>query len=230
MVLGPATLHPPKGGLWRIGRGADPLVGRAPEPATMETSRSGNRFDLVSGAAAVLYFGTSLEVCFGETLARFRPSAHLIAVIGHEWQKLGFMEVGAVPADWRFRRTAVRVIVPARANFVDVESPRTHQYLRSTLALGLSSLGHDDLDVAVIRGPDRRVTRLVSGWAYQATLSDGDPTRRYAGVRYLSRLSNDWECWAVFDDTDLEVVENRPITLDMPELQAVAELFGLQVF
>lgn len=70
---------------------------------------------------------------------------------------------------------------------------------------------------------------MISEWAYMAS-EDDEP--RYAGIRYVSRLGSQWECWAVFDDDDseLEVVEQRPITRDMPELQEIAELFGLTVF
>jgi hypothetical protein len=50
--------------------------------------------------------------------------------------------------------------------------------------------------------------------------------------RYESRIRAGWECWALFDDEDLgiEVVTKVPITLDMPDLVAVAALFDLQVF
>ncbi len=223
----PRTVLPPKEGVWRIGRGAEPLTVRWGEPETLEGTRTGNRFD--TGKFGVLYFASSLEACFGETLARFRPSSKLIALIAAEWHEMGFMKVGAVPADWRFRRTAVKVVLP-QDRYLDVDSPRTHQYLRSALALGLSSLGYEDLDIATARGKDRRVTRLISEWAYRAAVSEDDPTPLYAGLRYVSRLNNAWECWAVFHDIELEVVDTRPITLDMPELVAVAKLFELQVF
>jgi hypothetical protein len=39
-----------------------------------------------------------------------------------------------------------------------------------------------------------------------------------------------WECWAVFDDVELEVVETTPLNREMPELLAVGELFELTVF
>jgi hypothetical protein len=180
-------------------------------------------------AYGVLYFGSGLEVCFGETLARFRPSLDVLALVGDEWRELGFMAVGSVAADWRQRRTAVHVKLPSALSFVDVESPVTHQFLRRELALGLSAIGLTDLDVSTIRGPDRRVTQMISEWAYMAT--DGDRPR-YAGIRYESRIRSGWECWALFDDEelDIDVVETVPITLDMPELLDVAALFGLQVF
>jgi len=49
----------------------------------------------------VLYLGTDLQACFGETLARLRPSVSLIAVVQEEWSERGFMPVGTIPAAWR---------------------------------------------------------------------------------------------------------------------------------
>jgi hypothetical protein len=48
-------------------------------------------------------------------------------------------------------------------------------------------------------------------------------------VRYVSRLDNDLECWAVFDDVPLEELEKRPITPAMPALSRIAERYGLTV-
>lgn len=61
--------------------------------------------------------------------------------------------------------------------------------------------------------------------------ADGDEPR-YAGIRYESRIRTGWECWALFDDDDLqlEVIETIPITPDIPALTSVANLFGLRIF
>ena len=53
-----------------------------------------------------------------------------------------------------------------------------------------------------MRGPDRRATRLIADWTYLAD-DDGEPP--HAGIRYESRIRSRWECWAVFDDEDLEI-------------------------
>jgi hypothetical protein len=227
MTTAPRSATAP-GRLWRIGRGDAPLLVRRPDPGT--NPRAGNRFDSSTGSWGVLYFGTSLEACFGETLARMRPSIDVIAVVRDEWEQRRFMNVGAVPADWRTRRTAVAVTLGGDQDlpFLDIEHPETHTFLRRELALGLSALGYQDLDVSIMRGPDRRVTRLAADWAYEQIDADGNVV--YAGIRYLSRICSDWECWAVFDDVDLVPVETKPITLDMEDLQRVAKMFELQVF
>lgn len=227
MTRGPATVAPPSKGLWRVARGDNPLALRTDKAGNFVTG--GNRFDPLTLQYGVLYFGSNLEVCFGETLARFRPKLDLMALVQQEWADLGFMAVGAVAADWRQRRSAVHVKLPPDLQFLDVEAPQTHQFLRNELALGLSSIGLEDLDVAVVRGQDRRVTQLISEWAY---LAEEDGAARYAGVRYESRIRSGWECWALFDDEDLEieVLETQPITPEMPALAEVATMFELQIF
>lgn len=223
---GPRVVQAPANGLWRVGRGADPLASRSSEPGTLTATRSGNRFDSTDANFAVLYFATTLEGCFGETLARFRPSLDMVALVKDDWQARSFMDVGSVPRGWRQRRTSVRALVEPDRQFLDVESRHTHQYLREKLALGLSSLGYQDLDVATVRGSDRRVTRLIASWAFRATGPNGFP---YAGIRYLSRLDTAWELWAVFDDVPIEPLETRPILPDTHELRTVAAEFGLTV-
>jgi hypothetical protein len=96
--------------VWRIGRGPDPLEIRdALPPEDLDRPGVGNRFDSPLGDYEVLYFSSSLEGCFGETLARFRPDLEVMELIKDEWQERGFMEVGGVPAEWRYKRLAVNV-------------------------------------------------------------------------------------------------------------------------
>ncbi|MGI8686145.1 MAG: RES family NAD+ phosphorylase [Acidimicrobiales bacterium] len=225
--LNPRAVSPPREGVWRVARGPNPLDARLPDPDTLTTSKAGNRFDAPNREFGVLYFGSTLKACFGETLARKRPDPTLARLVEQEWQGRNFMEIGAVPQDWRDRRSAVRVRLPADIPYLDVEHPDTHQFLRRELALGLSALGHGDLNIGTVRGPDRRVTRLISHWAW----SQGEPTGRpsYAGIRYVSKINNDWECWAVFWDAQFEVLDTKPITLDMPDLQEMANFLGLRI-
>lgn len=138
------------------------------------------------------------------------------------------MEVGAIPADWRQRRSAVRIDVPAECAFLDIESDKTIEFLRHELALGLSSLGMHTLTQETLHGNDRRVTRLVSEWAYRWGEEETEPHMLY-GIRYTSTLDPAWECWAVFGDTPYEVKETLPITPELPDLQTVAKRYGLVI-
>lgn len=224
--VNPRTVSPPADGVWRVARGPNPLDARLPDPHTLTTSKAGNRFDAPDRQYGVLYFATTLSGCFGEVLARKRPDPKLADLVEQEWRGHEFMEVGAVARDWRDRRSAVRVRLPTDMQYLDVEHPNTHQFLRRKLALGLSALDQDDLDVGVIRGPDRRVTRLISHWAWSQSEPTG-PT--YAGIRYLSRIDTRWECWAVFWDVPLKVLDTKPITTDMPDLMDIGDFLGLRI-
>jgi RES domain-containing protein len=225
-----AIAYPPPAGLWRVGRGDAPLLPSRPTAGEF-TATGGNRFDAVNGDFGVLYFASTLDGCFGETLARFRPAPDLRALLKEEWREnAGFMEVGAVAADWRHRRTAVRVAVAdvPPLPFLNLDSVETLQVLRERLAGNLAVLGVSDLDVAAVRGGDRRVTRLIAAWAHQATdVATGEPC--FSGIRYASRLSSEWVCWAVFDRVRLEPLEYLTITPEMESLQRVAKTFDLRV-
>ncbi|MBM3696230.1 MAG: RES domain-containing protein [Actinobacteria bacterium] len=228
-IAGLQLTEAPPQGFWRVARAPDPLsVGPLPTPEDLGDPLLGTRFASARGDYGVLYFGTDLECCFGETLARFRPDPEVLAAVGSDWASAqsGFMQMGAVPADWRQRRLAVRVAVPQNARFVDVEDLKTRQALRSHLAKVLVAYGYPDLDVSTIRGPDRRVTRLVSQEIHDFAVAEMAPI---AGVRYDSRIRTGWEAWAVFDHVPLTELERLPITRDMAPLAKVAKIFGLVV-
>jgi hypothetical protein len=199
-------------------------------PDELNSPLAGNRFDSPSGNYRVVYFATSLRACFGETLARFRPDTSLAALVRADWEQQGFLPPGELPADWRHRRLAVRVTALEDAVFLDVESQSTRTALwgMPNLRAVIATYGAVELDVPTIRGGDRRITRLISHWAWTRLDEDGAPM--YAGIRYLSRLDTQWECWAFFERTATEELERRSITRTMADLQEVADLWDLRVF
>ena len=105
----------------------------SPSPSAVSPT-TGNRFDSALGSYGVCYFGTDLLACYGETLARFRPDLGLAAIASEE----GFMGIGEVPADWRFRRLAAQVRFietpeRPRLQFLDIEgSPDAGSATRRT--------------------------------------------------------------------------------------------------
>jgi len=225
----------PPDGVWRVGRSPDPLALSSPlSPSDLDQPVTGNRFDSPTGAYRALYFATQLEGCYGETLARFRPDTKLVELLKDEWEQRGWMNLGDVPAAWRQRRIAVNVRFVSSGRFahgvrfLDVEALRTRETLKIELADLLAYWGHNDLDVATVRGADRRVTRLIGQWAYDQSDERGRPL--YAGVRYASRLDSDWECWAVFEDVELEETTRHSVLSTDAELLKIADLYGLKVF
>jgi RES domain len=221
---------PPPAGLWRVGRQPDPLrASRAEATDSPSLAGAGNRWDCSN--FGVLYFATTLEACFGETLARFRPSPKLAALVAPEWDGTSRMAPGQLPRDWRDRRVMVRVRPRDGCPFLDVEGLKTRQFLQSELALGLAALGVASLDVPEVRGKDRRVTSLIAEWAwnYAVELPDGSHGFPFSGIRYLSRVDSQWECWAVFEDVELDVIEALPVAHNTGPMLKIATTFSLTV-
>ena len=216
--------------MWRVGRAPEPIgFPEPPKADELDYPHTGNRFDSPTENFAVCYFASQIEACFGETLSRFRPDPALAAAADEE----GFMGIGEVPADWRQQRVAVQVdFAPSAAlqqiRFLDVEALKTRRVLRDELANLLAFYGYSDLDVPTVRGSDRRITRWIGKWAFELRDESGSPV--FAGIRYLSRLNTEWECWAVFHDVTIEERSRQPIERDNPALRSVASDFGLTVF
>lgn len=208
-----------------MGRQSEPIVSTPTRPITGEDHTAGNRFDSFAGDFATVYAGTTLEGCYAEVLARHRPKPSLADLVHEEWDERGWTRVGNLPAAWRQQRVAVRLTVAARQPFLDVEHADTLAHLGRELAPALAYLEVDELDVSVIRGPNRHVTRMISQWAYRQ--ADEHGMASYAGIRYLSRVDSEQELWAIFDDVPVNIVERKPILLQDPELQEVAKRYGL---
>lgn len=221
------TVNAPNEGLWRVARAADLYAPREPPaplyPGTPDSAIS-NRYESAQSDYRVLYFATERRGCYGETLAALRPAPDAKAAADED----GYMPFGQIPADWRNRRLAVRVSTPEDRPFVDAEAASTRGVLRRELAWLLPTLDLEDIDVAAIRGRDRRLTRWISEWVWHLRGQQGAPN--YAGLRFCSRLETSWELWAVFEDTPLTECERRSVLRQDEELQAVAELFELEIF
>lgn len=210
--------------LYRIGRGDGLLTFSkiTPEDATLA---AGNRFDVPGGA--VLYAGSQIRGCFAETLARYRPTARVIEAVADE--DPGFMVAGGVPQDWRLQRVVARLRLDDPLPFLDVEAPETHAYLTREMASDLIALGYDGaLDFSDVANRDRRLSRAIARLAYTAVNEEALPL--YSGIRYASRLKPEWECWAIFDGTAVEVTKQEAIELHNPDMRAVAEMWGLRIF
>jgi hypothetical protein len=229
-VTEPRLLELPTEGIWRLGRAPDPLEWRPPsEPVDTATPGAGNRFDSFHGNYSTLYFGTTPEACYLETLARFRPSPAMRDVVANEWAERGYMDVGSVPADWRDSRILVNAGIEEPRPFVDAAAADTIAAFRADPRVMpyLQNWGVDQLDLSHIVGSDRRVTRLLSQWAWDRELK-GDGVG-YDGIRYVSRLGSDRECWVVFEGVPLVEISRRPVLHTDTVLCAVAQQFGLVV-
>jgi hypothetical protein len=222
--LEPVEVTAPKQ-IYRVARSGQVERFSRIDPSEAALASSGNRFDVLGGG--VLYGASTPSGCYAETLARFRLSAGMRQKVEEMDADGSRMACGGVPADWRARRTRATLSMRDPLPFLDVEHPATHEYLTSQMASELAALGLSVLDVAAVRGPNRHVTRAIASWAYAATNDDDE--LRYSGIRYVSKLG-DWECWAIFDGTPVEVDEIQVITTSDPHLEEVSNLYGLRLF
>ena len=63
---------------------------------------------------------------------------------------------------------------------------------------------------------------------YNRRNAQGQP--EYAGIRYVSRLKHDWECWAIFADRARHrPLRVDPIAADDPYLHEAARILGLAI-
>lgn len=223
-VAVPATRSLGDQHLFRVARADAPLRPSVIDPDAASTN-AGNRFDVVG--AGVLYLASEPTGGFAETLAQFRLPAKIRAVLAkdEEWGSK-FVVCGGLPADWRARRLLVEVATPASLPFVDLEHPDTLEFFTAELADLVASFGIAQLDVSDVRSGNRRLTRAIAKYAFDAEDQDGP---LYSGVRFMSRLG-DYECWALFYGTPVTVVAEHTIAVDNSALSEVAATFGLRVF
>lgn len=182
----------------------------------------GNRFDVPG--AGVLYAATAPAGSFAETLARFRPSTDLLLKM-KDLPDDGLGLPGDVDSSWRSLRRlkSVRLVEPLK--FVDVDHPSTHTFLTEHAASELLGVGVKNLDVAILRSADRRITRAIAAWIYSNV--DEHDRSLYSGIRYASRLG-DYECWAIFDGTEVQLDDEVRLEDGHPDLETVAQTFGLR--
>ncbi|MFA5775409.1 MAG: RES family NAD+ phosphorylase [Ilumatobacteraceae bacterium] len=222
-----STSYLPLGGVWRIVHKTKDLqqLGRV----HYSTIRGGNRFDSISGRFGTLYFGTTIEVCFAEILARLRSTALLNAIAKEEWRLNNWIESGNITADWRHRRIAIRAKIDNELPFVDIDHPVTLAELNShhELMERLSRYGVNELDLGIVTAKDRRLTRCIAEYLYSMNDTHGQPL--WNGIRYMSRHGEGRECWAVFDHAPLRELERMSIERSHPELLKVAALYGLTI-
>lgn len=217
MSDGLALVEPPPE-MFRVERSEPALHYSRINADTAGLDNAGNRFDVPG--AGVLYAASSTQGAFAETTAHFRISASLLEHMASVGATPAELQVPAIDASWR----ATRVIRTLRARdalpFVDIEAAETHTYLTGHARSVLLSLAIPLLDVPTVRGSSRLLTRGLATWIYQAKNDAGEPL--FGGVRYLSKLSNEYECWAIFDGTTVQLLSDQRITINDPDLVAVA--------
>lgn len=207
---------------YRVGRAKGPVHFSEIDALDAELADVGNRYDVVGGG--VMYCSSTRIGAFKEVLADFRPAASSSNLEALPTEHL--MAVGGVPASWRHARSVVEFSLESPLPFLDVENDETLTHLTEELGDELERIGVTRLDSAVVRGPNRLLTRAIAGWAY--TQVDDNDEAIYSGIRYSSRFQSH-ECWAVFAGVELGSVSTTPISQSDRDVTAVARAFGLTI-
>lgn len=249
------TVPPPQSGVYRFALGhfqpfAPPDWNYAHDDGTF-----GNRFDDPSAEEGrpseerfrTIYCATQRVAAFGETAARYRLDLNLLSKLeaidddeAIEDALRGAVDSpldpddryhGMLTAEWRFRRRMGHTRLDPSLLFVDVSHVETMQYLRTALVPLAARFDITDIDLSSLTSQQRRFTQGVARYIYDQLDDAGRP--RFAGIRYMSRLNSQWECWAVFDNRIRHMPgwPNVPanVLADDPDLQDVARLFGLTI-
>jgi hypothetical protein len=219
-----ALAEPPEK-LWRVERKTPPLGFSYISPAEATVDGAGNRFDIPG--AGVLYAATTPAGSFAETMAQFRPKASLIekmAAAANDGEAPP--AAGVLDVSWRSRRMLRSLRTVDALPFIDIESPESHTFITTNAPALLRSLNVENLDVSSVRGPSRLLTRGIAGWLYGQT--DDQGSLLYGGIRYVSRLG-DYECWAIFDGTEVSLIEEQAIEPANAEMAAVAAIYNIEI-
>jgi len=186
-----------------------------------EDGTFGNRYDDPASEFRVLYASSDRLTCFLETLARFRPDPHVEAIeIASDPRDAEFptLPPGHVPAQWTAKRAIGAITVDWV--FADIGTRRSLAHLRQELAYQVVRHGVDDLDGAAIRASvPRAFTQEVSRHVYEHA--------DVAGLRYLSRLGDDGENWAIHEPAPIPAARVVDVEPDDPDLRVAVELFRL---
>ncbi|MGY1583749.1 RES family NAD+ phosphorylase [Streptomyces sp. MN13] len=225
MTTPPVTsVSAPTHGVWRLGWAKDPIRYNQVEPDTFSGSSAG-RFSLFT--YGMLYCASDLAGCFAEALAHFRVDPVIRGLMSDAEPNSDLMGIGQVPTSWREERILVRLVPPADASFLDVDSDETRKVLATELETEFSKWGVSaPLTDEHIHGKDRRIARQIAAWAVAERNEQGH--QRFQGIAYRSGYGGR-QCWAILRDTPLQEVERRIIRIEAAELQEVAREYGLTV-
>lgn len=226
----PLATARPEGAIYRVGRRWDawawPDWSYAHEDGTF-----GNRYDDPRGEYRVLYASSRRDGAFAETLARFRMDlgiASKFSSIEGDPEDEGYPDPvpgGVVPNEWPSARAAGTAM--HEGNFVDIAHSDSLAYLRFALADRVLHYGFDDLDAGELhRRAPRAFTQEISRYVFEHARDEAG--RPVAGVRYRSRLGEEFVNWAIFEPNAPSAARSDPIEPSDADLQSVIEKFGLR--
>jgi hypothetical protein len=216
----PLAAARPIGDLYRVGRAPDAWAWPPWEYAG-DDGTFGNRYDDPKGEYRVLYACSQRIGAFIETLARYRTDPLVAAelreidVEPEDEDAFPTIPPGVVPHDWFATRRIGTASHPGP--FADIGHSTSLAEVRVVFAGRLVHYGLDDLDGGDLRRrAPRAFTQEVSRYVFERGVAeDGKPL---LGIRYLSRLGDDIENWAIFEGSEPEKTGSEEIGPDDEDL------------
>jgi hypothetical protein len=217
MPVHPIEAIVPPDGLWRIGRGPDPLDWPPRRP-----NAGHGRFDDARSEFRTLYAAERRQTCFIETLAGFRASLEWIEAARRVRAAVPTVAVspGAIPSSWLQSRLIGRLRPMPDQRWLDLRSLESRIALRYELAGELIARGLTDFDLSDALSRERAMTQRAARWAYETG---------YSGIAYTSRFGCPYNCWVLFERATFVVDVVESINRADPDLLEVVRLFDLQL-
>jgi hypothetical protein len=188
----------------------------------------------------VIYCATQREAALAEVISRFRQRPELRSVLARIEDEEGeesvegalggavdpdFPDHSLLESDWLRRRRIGHTRIIPHGTFVDISHADSLAHLNEVLAPLLAWLEIGQLDLSAITSP---APRLLTQYAARYILRSG-----FAGIRHVSRLGANWECWALFEGRFHHVMgyPSFPENIDPSDadLLSVAGRFGLTI-
>jgi hypothetical protein len=237
---------------WRIAKTSyGPLN---PVQRTDPTDRaSWYRFDTLG---STVYLAQTRRTAFAETLAMARyvseyrtaavyaaelfgtTVAEAEAMIRADWERIGKMAPGWIPAVWRDSRLMYRIRVENPQRWIDLTAAETIAVLNAELGPVLAKATTPPIaqvTLSTLTSEDRTATTLIADWLRGLILDDGAYP---AGVRFTSKYGaggGSGTCWAYWlrrrdtglDPDPVDILDSAEIHHEDPDLEAVLKLYRL---
>ncbi|HKP54958.1 MAG TPA: RES domain-containing protein [Chloroflexia bacterium] len=238
------TVHAPALPVFRIatirGGGADEVY----DPPPLSTSFRGrfddqrindpNRTFPKKHCYRVLYFATERAGAFGEILQRHIPNPQALQDIFRNRPPSDPLLLGGQVKQAELTRRQIGATrLDPTLRFADVIAPESRMELYYTPSITplVEQLDLNFLDVSAITGDTkehRQLTQAIALHIYNLTDDQSQPL--FDGIRYLSHVNMDWECWAVFHDRFRHTpVSTEPVDLGDPELHRALSAINVKV-
>jgi hypothetical protein len=207
-------------------------VGYSPDPwawVPWEYAPFTGRWDDPEALYRTIYAASSVEACYIEILAQFRPDPGLDpdlgAIVGcPEDEDFKSNPPGVVGRSWLLERRLGSAHIDGR--FVDVGHSRTIAALRPVFLPVALGFGLPDFDAAAVRmHAPRELTQLISRHLYGRETADGGLV---SGVAFGSRHGDELRLWALFEREADVGRDSSHLLLDCRDevIDAGSEAFG----